>query len=111
MHVTGGGIPEKMVRVLRPSGLGARLDNLFEPPQIMRYCQRAGVVSDADAYNAWNMGQGMMLVTPEPEKVLAAAKKAGIATKIAGEIIREPKVVITSKGVETPGKELTYTVK
>jgi phosphoribosylformylglycinamidine cyclo-ligase len=107
-HITGGGVPEKMARVLRPSGLGARLSDLYEPPGIVGMCQRLGGVSDMDAYRAWNMGQGMALITDEPEKVLAHAKEQGVDAKLAGEIVKEPGVILTSKGVEAPGEELIF---
>ncbi len=110
-HITGGGVPEKMMRVLRRSKRGARLTNLFAPPEIMSYCQKIGNISDYDAYRAWNMGQGMALITPEPDKAIAAAKKYGIGAQIAGEIIGEPKIIITSKGVEAPGKEISFAVE
>lgn len=109
-HITGGGVPEKMGRVLRPSGLGVRLDNLFEPPEITRYCQEIGNISDRDAYRAWNMGQGMAVITPEPDKVVAHAKQYGIDAQVAGEIIAEKKVEFTSKGASTPGSVLTYSL-
>lgn len=109
-HITGGGVPEKLVRVLRRSKLGARLPNLFEPAEVMSYCQKAGEISDHDAYRAWNMGQGLAIITPEPEKVIAASKAYGIDAQIAGEIVVEPKVVITSKGTEAPGKEISFDV-
>lgn len=111
VHITGGGVQEKMARVLRPSGLGARLHDLFEPPSIMSYCQQVGGVSDPDAYGAWNMGQGLMLVTLEPEKVLAEAKKVGIEAKVSGEIVVEPTITIVSMGVESSGKELFFQVE
>ena len=57
-HITGGGIPEKISRVLRRSGFGAELTDLFELPAIVSHCQKLGEVSDYDAYRAWNMGQG-----------------------------------------------------
>lgn len=110
-HITGGGLPEKMARMLRPSKLGARLDNLFDLPAVMSYCQKIGHISDADAYSAWNMGQGMMLVTSDPETVLVEAKKKGISAQIAGEIIREPRIIITSKGTEKAGQELLFDVR
>ena len=110
-HITGGGVREKMKRMLRPSGLGAKLTDLFEPAEIIAYCQKTGSVSDADAYGAWNMGQGMALITPEPEKVLAEAAKAGIEAKIAGEIVGEPKISIVSKGTERPGQILEFDVE
>ncbi|MBV9159725.1 MAG: hypothetical protein JO019_03980 [Candidatus Kaiserbacteria bacterium] len=110
-HITGGGVPEKMARVLRRSKLGARLNNVFEPAEIMAYCQKIGVISDHDAYRAWNMGQGMALITPEPDAVLAEAKKYGMNARLAGEIIAEPKIYLTSKGTEKGGQELVYDVE
>ncbi|RJQ33969.1 hypothetical protein C4568_03490 [Candidatus Parcubacteria bacterium] len=107
-HITGGGVPEKLGRVLRPSGLGARLDNLFEPAHIVAYCQKLGQVSDTDAYRTWNMGQGLAIITPEPEKVIAAGQTAGIDAQIAGEITAESGIAIISKGVESPGRQLTF---
>ncbi len=110
-HITGGGVPEKMMRVLRRAKLVARLHNLFDPVEIVQYVQKAGAITDHDAYRAWNMGQGMALITPEPDKVLAEAKAYGMEARIAGEIVAEPKVTIVSRGVEQPGQELTFDVE
>ena len=110
VHITGGGVREKMKRLLRPSRLGAKLTDLFDPPEIVAYCQKTGAVSDRDAYSTWNMGQGLAIVTPDPEKVIAEAKKAGIEGKIAGEIVAEPKISIVSKGTEKPGQVLEFDV-
>ena len=107
-HITGGGIPEKLGRVLRINKLGARLDNLFEPAEIMRYCQNLGGVSDVDAYGTWNMGQGLAIITPDPEGVLAEAKKEGIDAQIAGMVKKESGISIVSKGVQSEGKEFTF---
>lgn len=107
-HITGGGVPEKLGRVLRPSSFGARLSNLFKPPEIMCYCQELGEVSDYDAYRAWNMGQGMAVITPEPEKIITEAKKFNIDAQVTGEIVREPGIALVSKGVEKTGKEITF---
>lgn len=110
-HITGGGVPEKMMRVLRRSKLGARLTNLFKPPEIMSYCQKVGKVPDHDAYRAWNMGQGMAIITPEPDKVIAAAQAYGIGAQIAGEITSQPMIRITSKGAERSGQELSFAIE
>ncbi|MFA7310217.1 MAG: AIR synthase-related protein [Candidatus Paceibacterota bacterium] len=110
-HITGGGVPEKMVRVLRRSKLGARLTNLFEPGEIVRYCQKTGGISDYDAYRAWNMGQGMALVTSEPDTVLAEAEAYGMEAQVAGEIIQEPLITLISRGAEKPGQELSFKVE
>lgn len=107
-HITGGGIPEKMNRVLRPSGLGAELTDLFAPPPIMAYCQKLGGISDRDAYGTWNMGQGMALITPAPEKAVEEAKKFGIEAKIAGKIVKTPGVRLVSAGIEASGELLSF---
>jgi phosphoribosylformylglycinamidine cyclo-ligase len=97
-HITGGGVPGKLGRVLRSSGLGADLTDLFEPPEIVRYCQEHGNVSDAEAYRTWNMGQGMMVITPETESVLTVAKNHEIEAKIVGKISEKKGIRITNKG-------------
>ena len=107
-HITGGGVPEKMSRVLRRAGLGAHLPNLFKPGEIVSYCQKTGEISDHDAYRAWNMGQGMALITPEPDKILREAKKFGMEARIAGEITEKPGIRIISRGTERAGAELTF---
>lgn len=107
-HITGGGVPEKVRRVLRPSGLGARLSNLYEPPAIMQYCQQIGNVSDEDAYRTWNMGQGMAIMTPDPETVIKQAQQFGLEAQLAGEITNERKLEIISKGTQTAGQSLVF---
>lgn len=107
-HITGGGIPEKLGRVLRASKLGARLTDLYEMPSIMVEAQKTGQIPDADAYRAWNMGQGMLLITPKPDDVLAYAKAHGVSAKVAGVITEEPGITLVSRGVEKPGKELSF---
>ena len=97
-HITGGGVPGKLGRILRASGLGADLTDLFEPPEIVKYCQEHGNVSDPEAYRTWNMGQGMMVITPEPGGVLNVAKNHGIVAKVVGKISEKKGIRITNKG-------------
>lgn len=98
-HITGGGIPSKIGRMLKPSGLGAELNDLFEPCAAMLHCQEVGEIEDKEAYRTWNMGQGLAVITPEPEKVIKEAEKFGIKAKIAGKVIEEKKIKIKSKGI------------
>jgi len=95
-HITGGGIPGKLGRVLKPSGYGAELNDLFEPCAAMKHCQEIGEITDEEAYRTWNMGQGLAVITPEPEKVISEAAKFGIQAKIAGKVIEEKKIKIKS---------------
>ncbi len=108
VHITGGGIPEKLGRVLKPSGLGAELNNLYEPCKVMKYCQKLGTITDKKAYQTWNMGQGLVIITPQPQKVEKEAKKFGIDAKIAGKIINKKIIKIKSNGLE--GKELEFKI-
>ncbi|MBI4146210.1 hypothetical protein HY489_02635 [Candidatus Woesearchaeota archaeon] len=88
-HITGGGIPEKLKRALQPSGFGATLGGLFEPPQVMKDIHDMARMSEEDAHRTWNMGNGMLLVTPQPEQVIAIAKNRGLEAKVAGEVTRQ----------------------
>lgn len=107
-HITGGGIPEKLGRVLKPTGLGAALENLFYPCDLMHYCQLAGSVPDEEAYKTWNMGQGMFLITPEPDAVIQGIQVYGIEAKVVGEITAAPGIRIKSNGYYSDGKELVF---
>jgi phosphoribosylformylglycinamidine cyclo-ligase len=56
-HISGGGIPEKLGRLLRASGNGAEIDDPFKPCDLMLHCQELGNVTDREAYRTWNMGR------------------------------------------------------
>lgn len=107
-HITGGGIPEKLGRVLKVTGLGAELYDLFDPNWIMIYCQSLSGMSDHVAYRTWNMGQGMLVMTPEPQKVVDIAGEHGIESKVAGEITHKPGIRIRSKGYDSNPIELSF---
>ncbi|MCK4813771.1 MAG: phosphoribosylformylglycinamidine cyclo-ligase, partial [Candidatus Marinimicrobia bacterium] len=57
-HVTGGGLGDNFARVLKVSGNGAELTDIFEPLSFMPEIQRIGKVSEEQAYRLWNMGNG-----------------------------------------------------
>jgi phosphoribosylformylglycinamidine cyclo-ligase len=87
-HVTGGGLPGNVPRML-PAGLGARLDpDRWPMPPVMRLVAALGRLSGAEVRATLNGGLGMVLAVP-PEAVavaLATARAAGIAAVEAGEI-------------------------
>jgi len=97
-HITGGGLPEKLSRALKPSQLGAELYNPFEPCYLMTYLQKIGKITDYNAYKAWNMGQGMVIITPEPENVIKIARKYDLNSQVIGNVVRDQKIIIKSKG-------------
>jgi len=86
-HVTGGGILSNLSRVVKNEKLSVVLDNLFPPHLEFVELMRIGGVNIENAYNAWNMGNCFMVVTPEPIKVISTAKKHGIKARIAGRVL------------------------
>lgn len=63
-HITGGGIPGNLSRVLAP-GTAARLDRrTWEVPRIFSEIARLGSVADDEMARVFNLGLGMVLVVP-----------------------------------------------
>lgn len=105
-HITGGGIPGNLPRIL-PKGLGAELTDLFSPSPEVLELQKYGEVSDREAYRTWNMGNGMLIISNDADTVIATAKKYGINAKIAGRVIKNPEVKIRLRS----GKTLDFVIK
>ncbi|NQZ84181.1 MAG: hypothetical protein HRU03_00545 [Nanoarchaeales archaeon] len=97
-HITGGGVPEKLGRVLEEVNLGLELDNLYTPNALMLKCQELASIPDEEIYKTWCMGQGMAIITNEPEKVIAIAKEHNIDAKVGGKIVSGQKIRIKSQG-------------
>jgi phosphoribosylformylglycinamidine cyclo-ligase len=75
-HITGGGIPGNLPRVL-PEGLRARLDSAaWEVPPIFEKIRARGRVSDDEMWGTFNMGLGMILVVA-PKDVPKGALAVG----------------------------------
>jgi phosphoribosylformylglycinamidine cyclo-ligase len=63
-HITGGGLPGNLPRVL-PSDVDAVIDPArWTPPRIFREIQAAGSISDAEMRRVFNLGIGMVVVLP-----------------------------------------------
>jgi len=102
VHLTGGALKSKFTEdILFPRGLSANLDNLWEPPEIMKQCAKWRGMGDEECYETWNGGQGEIVVIDSgDEKIFVdMAASFGIEAKCAGEITKEdkPTVVIESK--------------
>ncbi|MGF1445407.1 MAG: phosphoribosylformylglycinamidine cyclo-ligase [Pikeienuella sp.] len=73
-HVTGGGLPENVPRVL-PAGLGAEVDlGAWVLPDVFRWIAGTGGVAQAEMLRTFNCGIGMVaVVAPAAEAAVAAA--------------------------------------
>ncbi|MDP2744331.1 MAG: phosphoribosylformylglycinamidine cyclo-ligase [Dehalococcoidia bacterium] len=61
-HITGGGIPENLPRILPPTR-AARIDSRSWPvPPLFSLIQRKGRISRREMFRVFNMGIGMILV-------------------------------------------------
>ena len=109
-HITGGGLFGKLQRILKPSGLGAKIDDPFDPAPMMLYCQEKGGIDDDEAYRTWNMGQGMVIITPEPEQVIQIANKHQIEAKIIGSVASDSSISVKNKGYYSKGEFLKYSL-
>jgi phosphoribosylformylglycinamidine cyclo-ligase len=91
-HITGGGLPGNLPRVL-PEGLGARVDTSVLPrPAIFDLVQRAGDVEEAEMRRTFNLGIGLVLVVEKGRdgEVLSAIEPAGDRAAALGEIVDAP---------------------
>jgi phosphoribosylformylglycinamidine cyclo-ligase len=107
-HVTGGGIPGKLGRLLRGRGLGAVLEDLFAPPQAMLELQSLGALDDRRAYGTWCMGQGLLAATPDPDGLLRLLQGRGVEARLAGRLDGTGTIRIISRGALSPGHPLDY---
>src|ERR1700751_4133967 len=63
-HITGGGIPGNLPRVL-PSGVQAQIDLASWPvPAIFKYLAKLGKIETDELLQSFNLGVGMILVVP-----------------------------------------------
>lgn len=108
-HITGGGIPGKLGRMLEPSGLGAVIDEPIDPPAIMAHVQSLRGFSDEQSYRKWHMGPGMIIATSEPDKVVERAVMTGIGAKRIGEVTDEPGIRIKNRGLNQEEEWLVFT--
>ncbi len=87
-HVTGGGIPGNLVRVL-PAGVEAVIHAGSWPwPPLFRVLMRAGQVSREEMRSVFNLGIGMIAVVGRDgvEAAIRAAERALVPAWIIGEI-------------------------
>ena len=89
-HITGGGIPGNLVRVL-PEGCEAVVDSdSWDLPPLFAILQQAGQVSTDEMREVFNLGVGLIAVMPADAvgAAQAAAQAAGVSTWPMGEIRR-----------------------
>lgn len=60
-HITGGGFPDNLPRVL-PKGLGVSLDlSAFDVPRVFKWLAKTGAVAESEMLRTFNCGIGMVI--------------------------------------------------
>jgi phosphoribosylformylglycinamidine cyclo-ligase len=89
-HITGGGFPGNLPRVL-PDGLAATIrTSAWEVPAIFRLIQSAGDVSEAEMYRTFNMGIGMVAVVAPGDlhEVEHSLERRGETCWLVGSVVK-----------------------
>jgi phosphoribosylformylglycinamidine cyclo-ligase len=87
-HITGGGIPGNVGRAL-PDGLRTRIDTASWPrPAVYDWLAERGV-SDDEVSAMFNLGLGMLVVTPNGDRAANLLSNMDVAAYVVGEVTRE----------------------
>lgn len=99
-HITGGGLPENLPRVL-PEGSDARINtNSWQRPAIFKWLQEQGNVEDFEMLRTFNCGIGMAVcvAADDAEKAIAVITEQGEQVVQIGEIVAgdadSPRVIL-----------------
>jgi phosphoribosylformylglycinamidine cyclo-ligase len=87
-HITGGGLPGNVPRVL-PDGLGLRVDAKWKRPPIFELVAGLGPVEEPELRRTFNVGVGYVVVVPAKDEARAIdlMREAGEEPFALGEII------------------------
>ncbi len=87
-HITGGGLPENLPRVL-PEGCRAVIDSSgWSRPAIFDWLAQQGGIAEAEMYRTFNCGVGMVVVVPagQAEQAVKLLNEAGESATRIGHI-------------------------
>jgi len=66
-HITGGGIPGNVRRILPPGSKAVIDSTIWETPRVFHYLQKEGGIETDEMFNVFNMGIGFIMVAPPGE--------------------------------------------
>jgi len=94
-HITGGGLPGNLCRVLPSSVDAVLLQGSWDVPPVFAEIQRRGDVADDEMAAVFNLGIGMTVVVPAATADAAVARLAGHGhtASVIGEVVEGAGVV------------------
>ncbi|MBV8398937.1 MAG: phosphoribosylformylglycinamidine cyclo-ligase, partial [Acetobacteraceae bacterium] len=87
-HITGGGLPGNLPRVL-PEGTAAVLDASWPVPPVFRWIADTGGIEPSEMLRVFNCGIGMALVVTDPDAAEASLRERGESVFRIGRIERD----------------------
>lgn len=87
-HITGGGLPGNLIRIL-PTGLRATIErSRWEVPHVFEVLQEVGGVPPAEMYRTFNMGIGFAAVIAEgdTDATLRAFESSDLEATVIGHV-------------------------
>jgi phosphoribosylformylglycinamidine cyclo-ligase len=87
-HITGGGLPGNLPRVL-PDGLGVKIQGEWPRPAIFDLIARGGPVDELEMRRTFNLGVGFVVVVSErdADRTLSALRTLGESPRVLGEVV------------------------
>jgi phosphoribosylformylglycinamidine cyclo-ligase len=103
-HITGGGLPGNLPRVL-PPGHGVVLEPAWPVPPVFNWLSLAGGIAPEEMLRVFNCGVGMALVVSDKAAALALLAGLGEAVWDIGEVERtdEPERFRLTRPIGWPG--------
>ena len=88
-HITGGGIPENLVRVLHSQVDAVVHTSAWERPAIFGWLQEHGNIAETELLRTFNCGIGMMVVVPaaQADAAMSVLAEHGETACVLGEIV------------------------
>lgn len=89
-HITGGGFIENIPRIF-PEGIGCEIvKSSYEVPAIFKIMQEKAEITDAQIYNTFNMGIGMVVCVDEKDvdATIASLKASGEDCAVIGKTVK-----------------------
>lgn len=89
-HLTGGGFIENIPRILGPDVRAVVEKHTWQVPPIFQLIQTDGNIADEEMYRVFNMGVGMVLITPSERapQLVERLNSSGETAWVIGEITK-----------------------
>lgn len=95
-HITGGGFIENIPRIF-PEGIGCEINkNSYDVPKVFTLMQREANITDAQIYNTFNMGIGMVVCIDESnvEATIKQLESTGEQCAVIGKTVAGKGVIL-----------------